>query len=288
MYHQAYLEEQVEAGKGNINGKSMNQGGLRTRGIRKHSLEKYPLVSIITVVYNGESSIERTIKSVLGQTYGNIEYIIIDGGSSDNTIKIIETYSDKIDFWISEPDRGIADAFNKGISCSNGDIVGIINADDWYETETVQIIINNLRPYPAVYSGHMNLLTNNGEKLVKLHKSRPERLSQTMRVAHPSTFVHRTVYDKAGNYSTEYKSAMDYDFFLRVRAYPFEIVIIDKVLSNMRLGGISRDLPMVLKEELRVKNRRLGRKIQHLAWYLASLTGYLIKNMLQFVKTKIK
>jgi hypothetical protein len=148
--------------------------------------------------------------------------------------------------------------------------------------------VNNLRPYPAVYSGHMNLFNNKGEELLKLHKSRPERLSQTMRVAHPSTFVHKTVYDKAGNFSTEYKIAMDYDFFLRVRAYPFEIVIIDKVLSNMRLGGISRNLPMVLKEELRVKNRLLGRKIQHLTWYLASLTGFLIKNMIQFVNTKIK
>lgn len=266
----------------------MKQGGLRTQGIKKYSLEKYPLVSIITVVYNGENSLEKTIKSVLGQTYLNIEYIIIDGGSSDGTISIIERYSDKIDFWKSEPDKGIADAFNKGITCSKGIIVGIINADDWYETDTVQFIVNNLRPYPAVYSGHMNLYDNNGENLLKFHKSRPERLSQTMRVAHPSTFVHKTVYDKAGNYSLDYKSAMDYDFFLRVRAYPFEIVIIDKVLSNMRLGGISRDLPMVLKEELRVKNLRFGSKIQHLTWYLASLTGYLIKNMIQFVNTKIK
>ena len=266
----------------------MKQGGLRTVGVKKYSHEKCPLVSIITVVYNGENSIEKTINSVLDQTHTNIEYIIIDGGSSDNTINIIERYSDKIDFWISEPDKGIADAFNKGISCSTGEIVGIINADDWYETDAVKIIVDNLRLYPAVYSGHMNLFDYKGEILLKLHKSRPERLSQTMRVAHPSTFVHSTVYKKVGLYSTDFKSAMDYDFLLRVRAYPFEIVIIDKVLSNMRLGGISRNLPMVLLEELKIKNRHFGSKISHFGWFLASLAGYLMKSMLQLLNIKIK
>jgi len=273
--------------QGDTVGQSMKQGGLRTAGVKKYAHEKLPLVSIITVVYNGESSIERTIKSVLDQTFTNIEYIIIDGGSSDNTLTIIERYSDRIDFWMSEPDNGIADAFNKGIFFCTGEIIGIINADDWYETDTVQTIVDNLRPYPAVYSGHMNLFDHNGEKLLKLHKSRPERLSQTMRVAHPSTFVHKTVYEMAGIYSTDFKSAMDYDFFLRVRAYPFEIVIINEVLSNMRLGGISRNLPMVLSEELTVKNRRLGWKIRHFVWFLASLAGYFSKSAAQFLKSKI-
>jgi len=266
----------------------MKQGGLRITGVKKYPHKRFPLVSIITVVYNGESSIEKTINSVLDQTYTNIEYIIIDGGSSDNTLNIIERYSDRIDFWISEPDNGIADAFNKGISCCTGEIIGIINADDWYETGTVQIIVDNLKPYPAVYSGHMNLFDNKGEKLIKLHKSRPERLSQTMRVAHPSTFVDKSVYEKAGIYSTDFKSAMDYDFFLRVREYPFEIFIINEVLSNMRLGGISRDLPMVLLEELKVKNRRFGWKISHLVWFLASMAGYLTKGVVKFFKSKKK
>ena len=257
-------------------------------------MNRYPLVSIITVSYNSQKTISKTIRSVLDQSYPSIEYILVDGSSTDNTVSVIASFESLFlqkGFtykWITEPDRGIADAFNKGIALSSGEIIGIINADDWYEKETVGYIVNQLRPYPAVYSGHMNLYDNNGQKLLKLHKSRPERLSQTMRVAHPSTFVHKIVYDKAGIFSLEYKSAMDYDFFLRVRAYPFEIVIIDKVLSNMRLGGISRDLPMVLKEELRIKNRRLGRKIQHLTWYLASLSGYLIKNMIQSANTKIK
>jgi glycosyltransferase involved in cell wall biosynthesis len=260
----------------------MKNGGLRLKNIRKYSEEKKPLVSIITVVYNGEDYLERTIKSVIEQTYNNIEYIVIDGGSTDRTIDIIEEYSGFIDYWISEADKGIADAFNKGIALSSGELIGIINADDWYEHDTVQTIINNLKPYPAVYSGHMNLHNLYGDQLVKLHKSRLERLSQTMRVAHPSTFVSRSVYDSVGNFSSEYKIAMDYDFLLRVRAFPFEIVIIDKVLSNMRLGGKSAELPQVLKEELKIKNRHMGNRVQHFVWYLSSLSAYTLKKWLQF------
>lgn len=256
----------------------MADGGRRMNGVRKFSEGNKPLVTIITVVYNGENFLEMTIRSIAGQTYDNIEYIIIDGGSTDGTIDIIKRYSDFIDYWKSEPDKGIADAFNKGIALSNGEIIGIINSDDWYESDTVESIVNQLRSYPAIYSGHMNLYDYKGEKLLRLHKSRPDRLSQTMRVAHPSTFVHRFVYDKVGVFSSDYKSAMDYDFFLRARAYPFEIIILDKVLSNMRLGGISKDLPLILKEELTIKNRLLGKKWQHFIWYLASLTAYLIKS----------
>src|SRR5687768_15692501 len=96
-----------------------------------------PLVSIITIVFNGQKSIERAINSVLGQTYPNIEYIIIDGGSTDGTIDIIKKYQHKIAFWKSEPDNGIADAFNKGLSCAKGNIIGFVNADDWYNPDTI-------------------------------------------------------------------------------------------------------------------------------------------------------
>ena len=266
----------------------MNNGGLRSMGIRKYTNEKKTLVSIITVVYNGENYLEMTIRSVIEQTYDNIEYIVIDGGSTDKTVDIIKKYSDQIDYWISEPDKGIADAFNKGISLSTGDIIGIINADDWYEPNTIQIIVNNLKPFPAVYCGHMNLYSPDGANFLKLHKSRPDRLSQTMRVAHPSTFVHRLVYDNVGTYSIDYKSAMDYDFFLRARSFPFEIIIVNQVLSNMRLGGISKDLPMILKEELKVKNSQMGKKVEHFAWYLASMTAYVIKSISYKIYFKFK
>ncbi|HOT76744.1 MAG TPA: glycosyltransferase [Candidatus Wallbacteria bacterium] len=94
-----------------------------------------PKVSVITIVYNGAAGIERTIKSVLGQGYKNLEYIIVDGGSIDGTIDIVKKYEDKIARWVSEKDRGISDAMNKGIALATGDIVGMIHADDWYGTE---------------------------------------------------------------------------------------------------------------------------------------------------------
>jgi glycosyltransferase involved in cell wall biosynthesis len=101
-----------------------------------------PLVSIITVVFNGERYLEETIKSVINQTYKNIEYIIIDGGSTDNTLNIIKKYEDKIDYWISEKDKGIYDAINKGIKLSRGELIGIINADDYYEIDVLEKVVS--------------------------------------------------------------------------------------------------------------------------------------------------
>ena len=108
------------------------EGGLRTQCYFKNSLENKPLVTIITVVFNGEAYLEETIQSVINQTYDNVEYIIIDGGSTDGTLDIIKKYENQIDYWISEKDHGIYDAFNKGISLAQGTLVGIQNADDYF------------------------------------------------------------------------------------------------------------------------------------------------------------
>ena len=266
----------------------MNQGGLRLKEIFKISKDNKPLVSIITIVFNGDKFLETTINSVLSQTYSNIEYIIVDGGSTDRSIEIIKKHENSIDYWISERDNGIADAFNKGIALSRGEIIGILNADDWYEADAVQTIISNLKPYPAIYSGHMKLYNIDGNQFIKLHKTRPDRLSQTMRVAHPSTFVHRNVYSSVGNFSLEYKIAMDYDFLLRVRSYPFEIITINKVLSNMRLGGISANIYKVLREELKIKNRYIGNKIQHIIWFVFFSLFHFLKNTITSLLFKFK
>ena len=113
--------------------------------------EQLPLVSIITIVFNGEKHLQQTIESVLGQTYPKIEYIIIDGGSKDNSISIIEKYSSRLAYWISEPDKGISDAFNKGISKANGEIIGLINADDWYEKDAVEKIVAAITKHDFAY-----------------------------------------------------------------------------------------------------------------------------------------
>ena len=122
-------------------------------------MNNIPLISIITVSYNAVKTIEDTILSVINQTYPNIEYIIIDGGSTDGTLDIIKKYQDKITYWVSEPDKGIYDAMNKGIAKANGELIGIINADDWYELDAVQNVVlefNNTRP--AIYHGGLNIV----------------------------------------------------------------------------------------------------------------------------------
>ncbi len=101
-----------------------------------------PLISIITVVYNGEKYLKQAIESVINQTYKNIEYIIIDGGSTDNTLNIIKNYHQNISKWVSEPDNGLYDAMNKGIKLATGELIGMVNSDDWSELTAVEIIVN--------------------------------------------------------------------------------------------------------------------------------------------------
>ena len=252
----------------------------------------FPLVTIITVSFNSESTIRQTILSVLNQTYPEIEYIIIDGASTDKTIDIISSLEDqflskKYNYkWKSEPDKGIYDAFNKGLLLATGEFVGFLNSDDWYENDCIQNFILEVKQIPAIYCGYMKLHTVNNLKEAKIFKSKPDRLFQTMRIAHPATLVSAAVFKQIGNFSTDYKIAGDYDFFLRAKLYGYNIFLVDRVLSNMRLGGASMNLPLVFKEELKVKNRNLGKKVRHYVWYLASLTVYLLKIKILISGTK--
>ncbi len=119
------------------------EGGRRIAGLHKASHPAKPLISIITPVLNGEAHLEQTIQGVLNQTYDNIEYIVVDGRSADGSLRIIQEYDDRIDYWVSEIDDGISDAFNKGIRLSRGEFIGIINADDWYESDAVETVVKN-------------------------------------------------------------------------------------------------------------------------------------------------
>ncbi len=254
----------------------MEQGGLRLKNQSKcKRIGDRPLISIITVVYNGEKTIERTIKSVISQTYDNIEYILIDGNSTDNSVGIIKKYEEFIDYWISESDNGISDAFNKGLSFSTGDYIGFINSDDWYETDGIFSIVKEINSEGLIYCGHLNLFSSDKCEFVKLHKSNPERIFQTMRIAHPSTFVSRSVFDHIGGFSINHEFAMDYDFFLRARIHGYKISIVDKVIANQRMGGKTSDLLKVYKDELRIKNKLLGCKLEHWVWYLTNVILYL-------------
>lgn len=205
-----------------------------------------PRISVITVSFNSEKTIEQTIKSVVSQEYDNLEYIIIDGASTDGTLDIIRKYAEAypdIILYKSEKDNGIYDAMNKGIEMSTGDIVGIINSDDYYEKEAVPIVS---RVYNECYMKDQIFVIYGMTRFLKdddvedsvvmvSHNSLPVKM-----MCHPACFVSKEAYKKIGLFNCNYKSAADYDLFLRlflskkVSFYP-----VYEVLANFRLGGMS-------------------------------------------------
>ena len=195
-------------------------------------------VSVITVVYNSVDTIEQTIQSVLNQTYKNIEYIIIDGLSTDGTQKIIEQYLDCIAYFISEKDNGIYDAMNKGIKLAKGQLIGIVNSDDSYELDTVEQVVTHFgnNRYEVIY-GMQRIYLDGEEKTVVIYHH--EFLPQQM-ITHPTCFVTRETYEKFGVFDTQYHSAADYDLMLRYyKSGEVVFTPVYRVLSNFALGGMS-------------------------------------------------
>ncbi|MGV8137969.1 MAG: glycosyltransferase family 2 protein [Mangrovibacterium sp.] len=198
-------------------------------------------ISVITVVLNGSSHIEQTIQSVLNQAYSNLEYIIIDGGSTDGTIDVIKKYQNRITYWESEADKGISDAFNKGIRKATGDVIGIINADDWYEPDALERIAEEYTSNPeiGIFYG-MTAFRRGGN--VHLHPVKPLAhvgLFWGMSLTHPGVFVRKKTYDSVGMFNLSYRLAMDYDFLLRALLAGIKFKFVDHHLSNYRSGGLS-------------------------------------------------
>lgn len=189
-------------------------------------------VSIITVSYNAVKTIEQTIQSVLKQSYQNIEYLIIDGQSTDGTQEIIEKYRDSIDYYVSEQDSGIYYAMNKGILHATGDVIGIINSDDWYEADAVEKVVRCFNSTDAgVVFGEIWLIDHNEKKQgCTRHSKLPP---------HPAMFVKRDIYQKYGVFDTNYRIAADYELTLRFVTKGVLFEHIDEIFSNFRTSGIS-------------------------------------------------
>ena len=201
------------------------------------------LVTVITVCRNSAATIRDTLDSLLAQTYPNIEYLLIDGCSTDGTLDILHSYKEAFSRKgygyriLSEPDQGIYDAMNKGIALAQGELIGIINSDDWYEPQAVRAAAEAYlrEPYDIFY-GHLNLVRRDGSVIVK--RSRLDKFPSSRHWNHPTTFVSKAVYDSLGGYRcrTLYD---DFDMLLRLRRKGRRVHICNQILANFRTGGIS-------------------------------------------------
>lgn len=205
-------------------------------------MNKGVLVSIITVSFNSEKTIRNTIESVLSQTYENIEYIIIDGESTDKTLEIVKEYEEKfkkrnyIYRVISEKDNGIYDAMNKGIALCNGELIGIINSDDKYELTAVEHIVNSYNIDDSYYVYHGLLKYYNNGELHMIRGSNSDVLKKHM-IEHPACFVAKKAYEEIGVFDCSLRYVADYDFLCRLKINNKNFKLIDKIIASFYDGG---------------------------------------------------
>lgn len=227
-------------------------------------------VSIITIAFNSADTIEDTIKSVASQDYPDIEYIVIDGASKDDTIKIIEKHKDAIASAISEPDKGIYDAMNKGVRAATGDIIGILNSDDFYADQNViSDVVKAFTASPEAQALYADLVYVNREDITKVVRYweagnyKREKFRKGWMPPHPTFFVRRQQYEQLGLYSLELKSAADYELMLRfLYKHELKCIYLNRVITRMRLGGESN---------ITVKNRLRANKEDRQAWTMNGL-----------------
>lgn len=199
-------------------------------------------ISLITVCYNSEKTIKDTIESVLKQTYKNYEYIIIDGNSKDKTLDIIKSCEKKFNNnfkYISEPDKGLYDAMNKGIKLATGDIIGILNSDDiLYDENVFQKIIDNFEENDGVYS-NLLLMNEDFTKITRNFKSKEVSNKKGWHPPHPTLYLKKEIYEKYGNYNINYKIAADLDFMYRIINNNVKLKYVNTCFVKMRTGGAS-------------------------------------------------
>lgn len=220
-------------------------------------------ISIVTCCFNAADTLGRTMESVLNQTVSPMEYVVVDGGSTDGTVALIASFQPRFEaagirfVWKSEADRGIGDAFNKGIAQTSGDWVGLINADDWYESTALEQIEKHFQPDTDVFCGELKLYQPGAAVSHLKLASRPERLVLGMYVMHPTVFVRRDLLVQHP-FDINLRISMDYDVMLRLRASGARFKAIPAVIAHMQLGGVSADRQKMWQEEQMVKQRHLS------------------------------
>lgn len=225
-------------------------------------------ISIITVSYNSAGTIRDTIESVLNQTYSDIEYILVDGASKDDTISIIKSYGTKISKLISEKDNGIYDAMNKGINVATGDVIGILNSDDFYSHSNVikNVVQKFEKDTDAVYGDLVYVSGADKNKIVRTWKAGKYEVGSFQKgwmPPHPTFFVKKSVYEKLGMFTDQLKSAADYEIMLRfIHKHQIKLNYLPEIIVHMRTGGASN---------VSLKNRFKANREDKKAWKMNGL-----------------
>jgi len=228
-------------------------------------------VSIITVVHNNRATMEDCVENVLSQSYKEIEYIVVDGGSNDGTIDVIQAYRERISHWVSEPDQGIYDAMNKGIRMATGEVIGFLHSSDVYAhpkviEEVVQVFEDS--NVSSVYGDLQYVDKENLNRVIRNWKSSPYRHGKFKlgwMPPHPTFFVRKEIYEKYGYFNTHFRIAGDYELMLRfLERYRISAAYIPEVLVKMRWGGISNG---------GVKNILIKSYEDYRAWGMNDLNG---------------
>ncbi len=217
-------------------------------------------VSIITVVYNGRDHIESAIQSVVSQTYKNIEHIIVDGGSTDGTQDVIKEYGDKIAKFVSEKDNGLYDAMNKGIKLATGDIIGTLNADDFYaDSNSIERVVEAMEREhaDALWGDLVYVKAGDESKMTRVWKSgsyEPGKFQKGWMPPHPAFFVRKYIYDRFGLFRADFKIAADYELMLRfLEKNKVKGMYLPGVLVKMRTGGKTGKGILNIKNIIRYK-----------------------------------
>jgi len=247
-------------------------------------------VSLITISYNSGSSIEHAIQSVLAQDYPNIEYIIVDGCSTDNTMDIVNHYRDKISIVVSEPDQGISDAFNKGIELATGKLIGIVNSDDKLVEGAISNLVSEYEEGIDIYRG--NLLIQNPGSNTMFREIPSMKFTTTpifVSVSHGSTFVTKEAYQKYGTYDIKMRYAMDLDFLIRSYKMGAKMKYINHDMEIFSTGGATSTPLKKKKSEYLYLAKKNGASTMHAyGFYLVMKMVDMGKSMLDLLNPELK
>lgn len=257
-----------------------SEGGLRTKGHHKQSFGDKPLISIVTVVLNGENDIEEAIRSVVNQAYENVEYIIIDGGSNDGTLNVIKKYEYAIDYWVSEPDNGIYDAMNKGVEAASGEWLQFLGSDDCiYSRDTLSTLFDNFDSKCKLLYG--DIIYSDG----RVFRSRFGRLMLFRNAIHHQAAFYNKELFRNFRYDTSNRILSDYELNLRLYRSRIENERIDRIIAICDKEGVSRRLLFSgYKEEIRIRNKYVNNPVLLLMLNIQTILRFILKRFVHLLR----